>query len=70
MSSPSFTPQFQPQLHHFGARSVNVRKREKRIKVALHNIGTVRAGHGWAARQAGKKHNKGSKKQKKTGYKL
>ena len=47
-----------------------MRKREKRVKKALHEIGTKRTGHGWAARQAGKKHNKGSKKQRKTGYKL
>ena len=31
------------------------RKREKRIQRELHRRGSKRAGHGWAARQAGRK---------------
>jgi hypothetical protein len=36
-----------------------MRKREKRILRELSRIGTDRAGHGWAARQASKRHNTG-----------
>lgn len=36
-----------------------MRKREKRISKELKRIGTDRSGHGWAARQASKRHNTG-----------
>jgi hypothetical protein len=36
-----------------------MRKREKRIKRELNRIGTEKAGVGWAARQASKRHNRG-----------
>ena len=39
-----------------------MRKREKRIRKQLHRIGTKDFGHGWASRQASKRHNTGSKK--------
>jgi len=37
------------------------RKRIVRITTELNRIGTKRAGSGWAAKQAGKRHNQGKK---------
>lgn len=38
-----------------------MRKREKRVKAELNRIGTVRAGSGWASRQASRRANRGSR---------
>lgn len=43
---------------------VPVRKREKRVRKELHRIGTKYAHHGWAARQASKRHNTGAGKRR------
>lgn len=38
-----------------------MRKREKRVYTELGRVGTDKAGHGWAAKQAAKRANRGKK---------
>ena len=38
-----------------------MRKREKRVYTELGRIGTEKQGHGWAAKQAAKRANRGKK---------